>query len=80
MQPEGGALRHRRKVMTLTPSVRAISLCNLPWVTKRSEADVVTPLSQTRFMGTQALKTAGDVALSSKEKLAWVRRKTGQAA
>jgi hypothetical protein len=25
-------VRHRYKVMTLTPSVRAISLCNLPWV------------------------------------------------
>jgi hypothetical protein len=28
----GGALRHRCKVMTLTPSVRAISLCNFPCV------------------------------------------------
>src|SRR5262249_59024938 len=28
----GGALRHRCKVITLTPSARAISLCNLPCV------------------------------------------------
>jgi hypothetical protein len=29
------ALRHRCKVMTLTPSVRAISLCNFPCLAKR---------------------------------------------
>src|SRR5262249_60492747 len=28
----GGALRHRCKVITLTPSARAISLCNFPCV------------------------------------------------
>ena len=30
----GGALRHRCKVMTLTPSVRAISLCSFPCVAR----------------------------------------------
>src|SRR5215813_11191200 len=32
----GGALCHRRKVMTLTPSVRAISLCSFPCVANSS--------------------------------------------
>ena len=31
-QHRSGALRHRYKVITLTPSARAISLCNLPRV------------------------------------------------
>jgi len=43
----GGILRHRGKVMTLTPSVRAISLCSLPCVARSSTAN--HPLRRARW-------------------------------
>ena len=65
----GGALRHRCKVTTLTPSVRAISLCSFPCLAKSfaCASFVATSTLECRFSPAIAACPAAVTSLSFAE-------------